>query len=70
MTTKEIIKDRKVLGGIPVFKGTRIPVSQIFALRSAGMTEREIVKSFAITKKQINTAYKYAAIELNGKKNN
>ncbi|MDD5593185.1 MAG: DUF433 domain-containing protein [Candidatus Margulisbacteria bacterium] len=67
MVTKEIVKDKDILGGVPIFRGTRIPVSQIFALRSSGMTDRDIMNNYAITKKQIDIAYRYAAIELNGK---
>ena len=65
---KEIIKDRKILGGIPVFKGTRIPVAQILALLARGKRKSYIIHSFTISSKQIDMALQYAALELNGQK--
>lgn len=63
---KEIIKNKKIQGGVPVFKGTRIPVAQVFSLLSRGMAPKEIVDSYPITKNQIKIALEYASNQFNG----
>ena len=64
---KEIIRNKQIHGGIPVFRGTRIPVSQVFSLLSRNMDRDDIVKSFPITKNQIKIALEYASEQFNGK---
>ena len=50
---KEITVDPEILGGIPVFKGTRVPVKSLFDYLEAGDSLNEFLKSFPeITKNQ------------------
>lgn len=65
---KEIIKNKHILDGIPVFKGTRIPVAQVLALLGRNKSKDFIINSYPITSKQIEIALHYAAHELNGQK--
>ena len=64
----KVIRDKDILGGLPIFKGTRMPIGQLFALLGRGLNEKEIIKSFSITKEQFQTALEYAAHTFNGKK--
>lgn len=43
---KYIISDPKILSGIPVVKGTRVPVARILSLLKEGNTIIEIQKQF------------------------
>ncbi len=43
---KEITVDSEILGGIPVFSGTRVPVKSLFDYLEAGDSLDEFLKSF------------------------
>jgi len=42
----EIVKDPQILGGIPVFKGTRVPVRNLFDYLAGGSTTTEFLEDF------------------------
>lgn len=46
MAEKAIHRDRDVLGGEPVFKGTRIPVRSVVAMLDAGASEDDILSGY------------------------
>ncbi len=54
-----------VLGGIPVIKGTRIPVARIMALRGLNYTltdiKKELPQLIAITAKDLKDIFRYYA---------
>ena len=43
--SKVIVRDPEILGGHPVFRGTRVPVETLFELED-GLTLDEIVESY------------------------
>ncbi len=57
-----IVIDRRVLGGKPVIKGTRISVDFVLDLLSSGMTVEDVVKEYAhLTRDDVLAALRYAA---------
>lgn len=56
-----VVKDRKVLGGAPVFKGTRIPVHDIAAMLTNGDSWQDLKRAYPrLTREQIELAAVYA----------
>ena len=56
-----VIKDRKILGGAPVFKGTRIPVHDIAAMLANGDSWGELKRAYpTLSREQIELAPIYA----------
>jgi uncharacterized protein (DUF433 family) len=43
---KQIVVDPKILGGIPVFAGTRVPVQNLFDYLGAGNSLDQFLSSF------------------------
>ncbi len=41
-----IVKDRDILGGTPVFRGTRVPIQALFDYLEAGETLAEFLQGF------------------------
>ncbi len=59
---RRITIDRKILGGKPVIKGTRIAVYLIVELLASGMTEEEILKEYpTLRRDDIRAALEYAS---------
>ena len=58
-----IEKNPKVLGGNPVIKGTRIPVSRVLALVGMGYTltklKKELPDLSGLTKKDLHQLFSY-----------
>ena len=57
-----IQKNPKVLGGQPVFRGTRIPIARIVALFIQGYKIKDFKKDYpylVITKKDLETIFSY-----------
>jgi uncharacterized protein (DUF433 family) len=52
------------LGGVWVFRDTRMPVSAVFENLEAGASIDEIIEQFDITREQINTVLEFAARSL------
>lgn len=50
--SKEIISQKEILGGTPVFRGTRVPVSALFDNLSAGLTIDEFLENFPTIKRK------------------
>ncbi len=51
--SNEIISEKGILGGTPVFRGTRVPVSALFENLSAGLTIDEFLENFpTVSRKQ------------------
>jgi|GEM_PF-1224526 len=57
---EKIILDRKIMGGVPTVKGTRIPIVNILACLRDEMTINEICDAFKLTQEQIEEAVDYA----------
>lgn len=51
MNSKHITIDREVLSGIPVFKGTRVPVKNLFDYIETGETLETFLDDFPSVKK-------------------
>lgn len=41
-----IVKDPKILGGVPVFRGTRVPIQNLFDYLEGGETLEEFLEGF------------------------
>ena len=64
---KNIIADPQICHGKPVFKGTRIMVWQILELLKAGVSQKEIYKSYPhLPKNAIKSALGFAAEKTKG----
>lgn len=57
---KKINMDNEILGGMPVVKGRRIPVSLILACLRDGMTASDILEDYKITPDETISAVNYA----------
>ena len=63
----KISRDKKIWGGAPVIKGTRIAVHLIIYQLANGESIENIMKDYGITKEDILAALWFAADELNEK---
>lgn len=64
MNNQLIVKDPEILSGIPVFKGTRVPVKNLLDYLEAGDSIEEFLDDFPTVKKEIvlmflNVSIKY-----------
>ena len=50
--SNEIISEKDILGGTPVFRGTRVPVSALLDNLSAGLTLDEFLENFPTVSRQ------------------
>jgi uncharacterized protein (DUF433 family) len=53
--------DPNVQGGIPVIKGTRVPVQVLVGSLAGGMTMKEVGEQYRVTSTQVRAALAYAA---------
>ena len=51
-----IVKDRDILGGTPVFRGTRVPIQTLFDYLEAGETLEEFLKGFPTVSREAAVA--------------
>jgi uncharacterized protein (DUF433 family) len=59
---KLIVRDSKICGGEPVFRGTRVTLRTILASLAEGDSVEQIVKSFpTVTEEQVKAAIAFAA---------
>lgn len=60
-----IVRDKNIMHGQPVIKGTRIPVSLIFDYLSDGYSVKDILGQFPhLTPEDITEALRYGSIAL------
>jgi len=60
-----IITDPKILGGTPVFQGTRVPVSNLFDYLLAGDNIEEFLEDFpTVSFNQVKHALQHAELYL------
>jgi len=59
-----IITDSGILGGKPVIKGTRVPVSLVLGQLASGMSIEEVMYEYYLDIKGIRAALGYAAQRL------
>jgi uncharacterized protein (DUF433 family) len=50
--TSIIISDKEILGGQPVFKGTRVPVESLFSHLEKGISLNEFLSDFPTVKRK------------------
>lgn len=55
-----IVSDPKILGGKPVVKGTRIPVSLVLGKLAGGMSIDEVIYEYYLTIEGVRAALGYA----------
>lgn len=59
---KDIIRDPKIMGGVPVVRGTRVPVYVILENLEAGHSIDEILRDYpSLTRETIRSAIHFAA---------
>jgi uncharacterized protein (DUF433 family) len=57
-----VVSDPEIMGGDPVFRGTRVPIRLITTLAGQGETEADLVKAYPrLTAEMIQLATLYAA---------
>ncbi len=65
MASKEIYPgitvDQDTMGGVPVIKGTRVPVEVVLGSMAAGETSESLRYNYDLTDEQLRTALGYAA---------
>lgn len=63
---KKVVKNKKILNGEPVLKGTRIPVSSVVGQLSKNGCDMESVKRIypQLSKKQVQNALGYSSENL------
>lgn len=55
MKSNVVISDKDILGGTPVFKGTRVPVQTLFDYLDGGNNIEEFLEGFpSVKKKQVH----------------
>ncbi|WP_144051470.1 DUF433 domain-containing protein [Geminocystis herdmanii] len=64
MNNQLIVKDSEILSGIPVFKGTRVPVKNLLDYLEAGDSIEEFLDDFPSVKREnllmfLNLSVKY-----------
>lgn len=59
-----ITKDREILGGEPVFRGTRVPVATLFEHLESGSPLDEFLENFPSVSRQAAVAVLMGAQEL------
>ena len=51
-----IVRDPDILGGVPVFRGTRVPVQTIFDYLEAGETLEDFLEGFPTVSREMALA--------------
>ena len=59
-----IVKDPEILGGTPVFKGTRVPLQNLFDYLEGGETLEEFLEGFPSVSREMAIAALQEAKEL------
>lgn len=60
-----IVRDREILGGKPIIRGTRISVEFVLELFASGMTAEDIVRAYPLLERDaVLAATRFAANEL------
>jgi uncharacterized protein (DUF433 family) len=59
-----IVADRDILGGEPVFRGTRVPVASLFEHLESGCTLDEFLECFPSVSREVAVAVLMGAQEL------
>jgi len=52
MTTSAIHSSREILSGMPVFRGTRVPIKNLFDYLESGDTIENFLKDFPTVKRE------------------
>lgn len=60
-----IAGDPKILGGKPVLRGTRVPVSLVVGCVGGGMTVEAVAHEYRLSTAQVLAALRYAAEVVN-----
>jgi uncharacterized protein (DUF433 family) len=63
-TADIIVRDREILHGTPVFRGTRVPVKALFDTLEAGETLEEFLEGFPTVSREMAVAALEQAHEL------
>ena len=59
-----IVADPQILGGKPVIKGTRVPVSLILGKVAGGMSIDDVRDEYYLTDEGVRAAFGYAAQQI------
>jgi uncharacterized protein (DUF433 family) len=58
---EDIVKNRDILGGTPVFRGTRVPVQVLFDYLEGGETLEDFLEGFPTVSREAATRVAQAA---------
>jgi uncharacterized protein (DUF433 family) len=57
-----IVRDPEICGGVPVFRGTRVPLRTVLSSLAAGVRSEELLKDFpTLSEADIQAAIAFAA---------
>jgi uncharacterized protein (DUF433 family) len=59
-----IVKNSEILGGVPVFRGTRVPIQRLFDYLKGGETLEDFLKGFPTVSREAVVAALEEAKEL------
>ncbi|HCI78371.1 MAG TPA: hypothetical protein DHW02_01620 [Ktedonobacter sp.] len=59
-----VVADTSLLGGKPVIKGTRVPVTLVLGQLASGMSMEEVMYEYYLSLENIRAALGYAAQQL------
>ena len=59
-----VVSDPNILGGKPVIKGTRVPVSLVLGKLAGGMSVEEVIYEYYLNMADVRAALGYAAQRL------
>ena len=61
----EVVRDPEVLGGLPVFRGTRVPIRNLFDYLVRGATVEEFLEDFpTVSFEQVRQLLQAAEVSL------
>ena len=59
-----IMVDPEIQGGVPVIKGTRVPVKTVLEYLAKGLSVEDVIAEFDLTKEDVYAALAFAAARI------
>jgi uncharacterized protein (DUF433 family) len=56
MSCSNLVKDQNILGGVPVFRGTRVPFQSLLDYLEGGQTLNEFLRDFPTVSREMAIA--------------
>ncbi|MGB6223593.1 DUF433 domain-containing protein [Haloferula sp.] len=63
----EVVRDPEILGGVPVFRGTRVPIRNLFDYLVSGSTVKDFLEDFpSVSFEQVRQMLQAAEVAMEG----